>query len=89
MQGIFIGVVAAFVVLITIVGPEYAGFLLLFSLSLTNVNRKHGSHFEQHKAAFEQGAAEDDIPEKDPVSVPEKDLTSRGPDEKGSIHQIE
>ena len=30
MQGIFIGVVAAFVVLITIIGPEYAGFLLLF-----------------------------------------------------------
>ena len=52
-----------------------------FCLSLTNVNRKHGSHFEQHKAAFERGAAEDDIPE--------KDLASRGPDEKGSIHQIE
>ena len=33
MQGIFIGVVAAFVVLITIIGPEYAGFLLPFFLS--------------------------------------------------------
>ena len=60
-----------------------------FSLSLTNVNRKHGSHFEQHKAAFEQGAAEDDIPETDLASVPEKNLASRGPDEKGSIHQLE
>ncbi|EDR01408.1 uncharacterized protein LACBIDRAFT_333263 [Laccaria bicolor S238N-H82] len=65
VQGIFIGVVAAFVVFITIVGPE-----------------KHGSHFEQHKAAFEQGAAEDDIPE--------NDFVSRGPDEKeSSIHQTE
>lgn len=64
VQGIFIGVVAAFVVLITIVGPE-----------------KHGSHFEQHKAAFEEGAAEDDMPG--------KDLAPGGPDEKGSVHQIE
>jgi len=42
---------------------------------------KHGSHFEQHKAAFEQGAAEDDSPE--------KDLPSGAPDAKESFHQIE
>ena len=60
-----------------------------FSLSLTNINRKHSLHFEQHKAAFEQGAAEDNIPEQDPASVPEKDFASQAPDEKGSIHQIE
>ncbi|KAF8148294.1 carboxylic acid transporter protein [Crassisporium funariophilum] len=43
VQGILIGVVAAFVVIITIVGPE-----------------NHGSHFEKHKTAFEEGAARDD-----------------------------
>jgi SHS family lactate transporter-like MFS transporter len=42
VQGIFIGVVAAFVIFITIIGPEH-----------------HGSHFEKHKAAFEEGAADD------------------------------
>jgi len=52
VQGIFIGVVAAFVIVITIIGPE-----------------NHGSHFEKHKAAFEEGggrdeamAEEDDVP---------------------------
>ncbi|KAG0708458.1 carboxylic acid transporter protein [Suillus ampliporus] len=43
VQAIFIGVVAAFVVVITIVGPE-----------------NHGSHFENHKAAFEEGGGRDD-----------------------------
>ncbi|KAG1849921.1 carboxylic acid transporter protein [Suillus subalutaceus] len=43
VQAIFIGVVAAFVVIITIIGPE-----------------NHGSHFETHKAAFEEGGGRDD-----------------------------
>ncbi|TFK22706.1 carboxylic acid transporter [Coprinopsis marcescibilis] len=43
VQGIFIGCVAAFVIVITILGPEH-----------------HGSHFEKHKPAFEEGAARDD-----------------------------
>jgi len=43
VQGILIGVVAAFVLVVTLVGPE-----------------NHGSHFEKHKAAFEEGAAQDD-----------------------------
>ncbi|KAG1727821.1 carboxylic acid transporter protein [Suillus lakei] len=43
VQAIFIGVVAAFVVIITIIGPE-----------------NHGSHFENHKAAFEEGGGRDD-----------------------------
>lgn len=38
VQGILIGVVAAFVLFITIIGPE-----------------NHGSHFEKHKTAFEEG----------------------------------
>jgi SHS family lactate transporter-like MFS transporter len=40
IQGILIGVVAAFVVIVTIIGPE-----------------NHGSRFENAKAAFEEGAA--------------------------------
>ncbi|OJA19521.1 hypothetical protein AZE42_03201 [Rhizopogon vesiculosus] len=43
VQAIFIGCVAAFVIIITIVGPE-----------------NHGSHFEKHKAAFEEGGGRDD-----------------------------
>ncbi|KIY50399.1 MFS general substrate transporter [Fistulina hepatica ATCC 64428] len=43
VQGILIGTVAAFLLIVTVLGPE-----------------KHGAHFEQHKAAFEEGAAQDD-----------------------------
>lgn len=43
VQGILIGVVAAFVVIVTILGPE-----------------NHGSHFEAHKPAFEEGGGLDD-----------------------------
>jgi len=43
VQGILIGVVAAFVFVVTLVGPENLG-----------------SHFEKHKTAFEEGAAQDD-----------------------------
>ncbi|KAG1785622.1 major facilitator superfamily domain-containing protein [Suillus plorans] len=43
VQAIFIGVVSAFVVIITIIGPE-----------------NHGSHFENHKTAFEEGGGRDD-----------------------------
>ena len=53
MQGILIGVVAAFVVFITIIGPE-----------------KHGSHFEKHKAAFEEGGGRDDATVEDDEGGP-------------------
>ncbi|EGO19231.1 carboxylic acid transporter protein [Serpula lacrymans var. lacrymans S7.9] len=43
VQGIFIGVVSAFVIIITIIGPE-----------------NHGSHFEKHKTAFEEGGGRDE-----------------------------
>ncbi|KAH9851678.1 MFS general substrate transporter [Lenzites betulinus] len=46
VQGILIGVVAAFVLIVTIFGPE-----------------NYGSHFEKSKAAFEQGAGNDEIVE--------------------------
>ncbi|KAK0452195.1 major facilitator superfamily domain-containing protein [Desarmillaria tabescens] len=43
VQGIFIGCVAVFLIVVTILGPE-----------------KHGSHFEEHKTAFEEGGGDDD-----------------------------
>ncbi|KAJ7290386.1 carboxylic acid transporter [Mycena rebaudengoi] len=43
VQGILIGVVAAFLVFITVIGPE-----------------NHGSHFEKHRAAFDEGGGADD-----------------------------
>ncbi|KAF8523993.1 MFS general substrate transporter [Gautieria morchelliformis] len=43
VQGILMGVVAAFIVIVVILGPE-----------------NHGSHFEQHRVAFEEGGGQDD-----------------------------
>ncbi|THU79066.1 MFS general substrate transporter [Dendrothele bispora CBS 962.96] len=43
VQGILIGVVAAYLLIVTVLGPE-----------------NHGSHFEKHRAAFEEGGGEDD-----------------------------
>ncbi|PFH49486.1 hypothetical protein AMATHDRAFT_63047 [Amanita thiersii Skay4041] len=54
VQGIFIGVVAAYVIIVTILGPE-----------------NHGSHFEKHKTAIEEGAGRDD------ALVDESDENSR------------
>lgn len=70
VQGIFIGCVAAFVLFITIVGPE-----------------NHGSHFEQHKPAFEEGAARDDAVLQDNVTPRPQDPATTS-HEKGSV-QIE
>ncbi|KAJ7230938.1 hypothetical protein C8J57DRAFT_1582488 [Mycena rebaudengoi] len=53
VQGILIGVIAAFVVFITDVGPEY-----VFSPAPFLAN--HGSHFEIHRAAFDEGGGADD-----------------------------
>ncbi|KAJ7243999.1 hypothetical protein C8J57DRAFT_1725801 [Mycena rebaudengoi] len=46
VQGILIGVVAAFVVFVMVVGPEYEPRL--------------GSHFEKHRAGFGEGGGADD-----------------------------
>jgi len=61
VQGILIGVVAAFVIFITIIGPE-----------------KHGSQFEKHKAAFEEGAARDDALIEDGSAGPVQGSEKRG-----------
>ncbi|KAF8609835.1 MFS general substrate transporter [Ceratobasidium sp. AG-I] len=42
VQGIFLGVVAAYLIVVTIFGPEH-----------------HGSEFEKHKTAFEEGGGDD------------------------------
>ncbi|QRV75987.1 Sugar (and other) transporter [Ceratobasidium sp. AG-Ba] len=42
VQGIFLGVVSAYLIIVTIFGPEH-----------------HGSEFEKHKAAFEEGGGDD------------------------------
>ncbi|GLB38825.1 putative MFS general substrate transporter [Lyophyllum shimeji] len=65
VQGILIGVVAAFVIFITIIGPE-----------------KHGSHFEKHKTAFEEGAARDDAVMEEDVIAGHHDLRDDSVDEK-------
>jgi SHS family lactate transporter-like MFS transporter len=59
VQGILIGAVAAFVILITIIGPaEY-----VFSSSLAGLSpyslRNHSSHFERHRVAFDERGAGD------------------------------
>lgn len=63
VQGILLGVVAGFLILCTIIGPE-----------------NHGSHFEKAKAAFEEGAGEDEVaPDADaaPRGDLESDMSSR------------
>ncbi|EDQ98731.1 uncharacterized protein LACBIDRAFT_296794 [Laccaria bicolor S238N-H82] len=57
VQGIFIGAVAAFVVFITIIGPEYDSYSIVLSVCLPRY-RKHGSDFEQ--PAFERGGVREE-----------------------------
>jgi MFS transporter, SHS family, lactate transporter len=55
VQGILIGTVAAYIIVLVIIGPEYVSFyrhvLLLY---LTWCVRNHGSHFEKQGVAFEE-----------------------------------
>ena len=81
VQGILIGVVAIFVICVTILAPEY-----VFSISPSpspnkHMDRNHSSHFEQAKAAFEEGAGEDEMEEE---GAPE---TEKIGGEKGSIER--
>ena len=46
------------------------------------MDRNHSSHFEMAKAAFEEGAGEDEMEEQGEASE-----TTRIPDEKGSIER--
>ncbi|KAI0373688.1 MFS general substrate transporter [Pilatotrama ljubarskyi] len=60
VQAILIGVVAAFVLIVTIFGPE-----------------NYGSHFEKSRAAFEEGAGEEDAPAGDDDDVEASNAGSR------------
>ena len=61
VQGILIAAVAAFVVFITIIGPECVpsnlSYTLFFSMYFYHP-RNHGSRFEKHKIAVQEGAAD-------------------------------
>jgi SHS family lactate transporter-like MFS transporter len=73
VQGILIGVVAAFTLVVTLFGPE-----------------NHGSQFEKHRAAFEEGGGDDD-------AIIGDDLENRSPagdeesedNEKGRAEMVE
>ncbi|KAK7451730.1 hypothetical protein VKT23_012409 [Stygiomarasmius scandens] len=65
VQGILIGVVAAYLLIVTILGPE-----------------NHGSHFEKHKAAFEEGGGEDDAYIGDEAAGPSR-MRAKGDEESG------
>ena len=66
VQGILIGIVAAFVICVTMVAPEYVFFFFFSSHLSLFVNRNHSSHFENAKAAFEEGAGQDEMEDKIP-----------------------
>ncbi|KAF5341471.1 hypothetical protein D9758_013940 [Tetrapyrgos nigripes] len=74
VQGILIGVVAAYLLVVTILGPE-----------------NHGSHFEKHKAAFEEGGGEDDAFREDEDGavggVKRRDVESGSGDGSGSLDE--
>ena len=55
VQGILIGCVAAYLLVVTILGPE-----------------NHGSHFEKYKAAFEEGAGNDEVMDEEAIRRGEK-----------------
>lgn len=72
MQGILIGVVAAFVVLITIVGPEYVLFPSIPRAQSTDdifFPRNHGSHFELAKTAIEEGGGRGELEDIDVTNI--------------------
>jgi len=56
VQGIFIGTVTAFVVIITIIGPEYAYANPIHPFVCLHLDRKHGATFEQTRSDFEKGS---------------------------------
>jgi len=62
VQGILLGVVAAFTLFMTIIGPECVLLSLFYPVHMLTrlVFRNHGAHFEKHKTAFEEGGGRDD-----------------------------
>nr|GAT50182.1 MFS general substrate transporter [Mycena chlorophos] len=71
VQGIFIGCITAFTVLVTFIGPE-----------------NHSSHFEKHRAAFDQGGGSDEAYIEEEEHESERSLDV-GEKEKASEERIE
>jgi SHS family lactate transporter-like MFS transporter len=77
VQGILLGVVAAFVLFVTIIGPE-----------------NHGSHFEKHRAAFDEGGGNDDawidddgVEHETGRAAREQDMEEKGSEERSSTEK--
>ena len=73
VQGILLGAMSAFVIFITIIGPECVSCLCHPS-KLRNTDfpwcRNHGSHFESQNTAFEEGGSENKGESKDEEKLP-------------------
>ena len=61
VQGILIGVVSAFVLIVTVFGPECVSYSSLYPRFSFILHRNHGSHFENAKTAFEEGGGRDEL----------------------------
>ncbi|KAI3605293.1 carboxylic acid transporter [Moniliophthora roreri] len=64
VQGILIGCVAAYILVVTILGPE-----------------NHGSQFEKHKAAFEEGGGDDAVMDTDAGMRRDEESSGRNSEE--------
>lgn len=71
VQGILIGTVAAYILLLTIIGPEYVLLQGIHHRDISDfncrVNRNHGADFERHGLAFSEetpGNNQHDVDEK-------------------------
>jgi MFS transporter, SHS family, lactate transporter len=73
VQGILIGVVSAFVLIVTVFGPEYVSPGSLYPRFSLMLYRNHGSHFENAKTAFEEGGGRDELADAPEVLTERRD----------------
>lgn len=76
-----IGVVSAFLVIVTAFGPECVAFRFLWPRLTLNPRRNHGSHFEKAKMAFEEGGGRDELIE-DLILSEKRGQAKENPDER-------
>ena len=76
VQGILIGVVSAFVLIVTIFGPEYVSPGSLYLRPSLMLHRNHGSHFENAKTAFEEGGGRGELADDPEVLTESRDKNS-------------
>src|SRR5712671_2618168 len=67
VQGILIGIVSVYIIILALIGPEcvpsplrlrHCPTLLFIDVTFSHVNRNHGSDFAQHGAAFSEGVSD-------------------------------